>query len=596
MIIPNLPFEIIEQTNRYLTQEDRYNLVLTGQAFYQLFTRLLYRSITIETHKQWARLISNFENSHQLLPLGHYVHSLSILLDKLPETELRRIQNLCPFVQSIHIDWRIWNYQSFVEENKVSDMNSYNYQPRKLTNFAYQFMTHYGPCKLSSLVLDVSHMTSINPANILSYTPHLKSLQLVGINQEITFNCPFIERLHELCPNLELLHLDGCLAEADTHNLQSFSIQPSNRMKSFHLKAEFGADHFQDWLPYIALKYPQLEYLEFHHSGESKDMIELGTPELYCQFFQRCPQLAHFAWHNAAPDFQFLKEINRPIQTLSILDTLPLSSLLTSSLFNTNNQHMQSVSRLEIGPLPRDITPNDLIHSIGHACPHLKHLALREMRCNLSQPFKIDVILNHCPALLTLSLVRIALRVSFPPSYTNEHPLQVLEMQHCSSFDGMFEHVSICCPQLRELQLFAVTQRDRRYKVQIHLPRQQLRKIKLHGLRTETFDEHRRIRFFCINTKGVVKWYYMDKYSVENDMEVNEKMILLNETEVSLLHVFMRCKTNHDKMECIKQHLRSYPDSIAKNWYILDEAGYVDIHCDSVRNLNINKKLIEDIG
>lgn len=616
MLISHLPFEIIEHINDYLTHEDRYQLIFIDHIFYSLFIRLLYRTIRIETHLQLKQLIYNFEQTESArFSFGHYVYDLSILLDQVSESELRKIQLLCPQVQSVHIDWRIWNYLSLLTHPFHTPSAPRNYHPRKtLPLYATEFISNYGAAKLSSLTLDLYHITNIDPTTLLACTPYLRSLKLMGINQRTNISFELIEFIHESCPYLETLSLEGYKAEVEDFSILMNSVTPLKKMKSFQLKSQYGADRFQQWLPYIALKYPQLTHLDFYHSGESKDLIVPCPVELYRQFIMSCPQLIHLSWNNTAPDFQFFQELDRSgkqrLVTLTVNDNLPVSSLLTCALFSSKNNILRDVTDLSFGPLPRDITPNDLVHSIAQACPQLKRLELREPHCNPASPFKIDVILNSCRSLTFLRLVRIALRVSFnfngqPHHLYDNHPLEELDMQHCSSFDGVFEHISIRCPKLTRLNLFAFTQRDRRYKVQIHLPYQQLKKVQLHSLRTETFDMERRIRFFHIQHQDEQRWYYMHKFEIKDQetlgrgynfstMEITKQMVELNPSEVRLLVSFLNKPMPWSDVDSrIQQFVKVHSDSIAQFWNAKDiyDAGHVDFVCDSVEQVYLNKKL-----
>ncbi|CEP19670.1 hypothetical protein [Parasitella parasitica] len=616
-LLPYLPFEIIEHVDSYLSHQDRYELLRLNKAFYYIFVLLLYRAITIESPKQLEQLLCIFKlTENTQLPLGKCVHQLNIFLDRLSEFELASIQAACPFVQSIHIDWRIWNYLSFVEESPNSRLPR-NYHSRRLfPAIATRFLSNYGACKLSSITLDLYSMNQLDAKSLLCYTPNLRRLALMGINQQHNISSQYVESIHEHCPYLESLTLEGYRAEAEdfVRMFQPIHVTSLPRMKSFQLKCQYGADRYQDWLPYLGTKYPNLVSLDFHHLGTGKDIIDPCPVELYRHFIKNCPHLTFIRWNNTAPDFRFFQELDRArynkLKNLEVYDNVSVPSLLTSALFESPHQIMSNLTHLTFGPTPRGVMPNTLVQSIATACPCLIHLCLREPHCNLNSPFKIDSILDHCRKLEYLEFNNIALRVSFDrrrqEAIWDNHPLQSLVMRYCSSFDGVFDHISPRCPQLRELTLFAFTQRDRRYKVQIHMPYQRFRKINMHGLRTETFDLDRRIRFFSIRQQQETTWFYMKKFELKDQevigrgynyrgMELAQEVSKLKDSEVYLLRSFIEKPMSWSLLETHKQeYLKWNNSSVVEDWQPKDiyDAGYVDLVCESVDHVNVNKKRI----
>lgn len=603
MSIPYLPFEIIEHVNDYLTHSDRYQLIQVNRTWHHIFRVLLYRTITIESNYQFKQLMYIFANNAMI---GRNVHQLNILLDQLEIEELQKVQLVCPFVQSIHIDWRIWNYLS-----RDPSQQQRNYLPRLyLTPFATQFISNYGACKLSSLTLDLYNIEHMDAKSILCYTPNLRNLTLMGMNQNNIISIQYIETIHQSCPYLETISLEGYKIEA-YHDIQHYySIKPTKRIQSFKLQSQYGADRYQQWLPFMGAKYPHLVTFEFHHLGDSKDIIEPCSSRIYSQFIQQCPHLKHISWNNSVPDFRFFQALDKvnhqQLKRLELYDSISIPSLFTTVLFDTScHSVLFNVTRLTFGPVPRGMLPHDLIVSLSKACPQLKHLYLCEPQCNLTLPFKIDSILDHCKKLVSLQLDRIALRVSFGlfNKIYDQHPLKSLIMRHCSSFDGVFDHISPRCPKLDELTLFAYTQRDRRYKVQIHLPHQNFKKINLHGLRTETFDLERRIRFFSIKQQQRQDCYFMNKYHVMlgnnssrnhygQHIEMAQELQALNESEIRILHSLLENPVSWADVEHRKrEYLVHHASTLVNDWKPKDiyDSGYVDFICQSVEKLYINK-------
>jgi hypothetical protein len=620
--IPYLPFEIIEHINDYLMQRERYELMQLNRTFYQVFIRFLYRNITIESKDQYKQLVNIFkETQYTNMPLGQCVHQLDILLDELSENELIHIQQLCLFVQSIHIDWRIWNYLGYCLEEPLYTPR--NYHPRRnLPAFATKFLSNYGSCRLSSLTLDLYNINRVNSLDILCYTPRLRSLTLLGLNQpDSNININVIESIHQACPFLEQISLEGYRADAlgfiGTMAIMSSNttIKPLRRMKSFKLQSQYGTDRYQDWLPYLGQKYPNLLSLDFHHSGSSKNIVESCPVELYRQFITRCPKLTYICWNNTVPDFRFFQELdkaqNHQLKRLEVYDNIAVSTLLTSALFDSQYHMLSHVTQLVFGPMPRDTSPQVLIQSIAEACPLLSHLKLCEPHCNLATPFRIDTILDHCQRLVSLELDHVALRVSFDRRQImrkqTKHPLQSLTMRHCSSFDGVFDHVSSTCPHLDQLSLFACTQRDRRYKVRIHMPHQKFRKVQLHGLRTETFDVERRIRFFSIVQQQKTAWYYMNQFQVPGQdlasrnyayhfLEMAVQFATLSKSEVAQLCSLLEKPMPWSFVELCKQaYLAIQNSGVVPDWEPKDiyDAGYVDLVCQSIDQLYINKQRVD---
>lgn len=626
--LPLLPFEIIEEVDQYISHQDRYELIKVNRTWYSTFLRLLYRTITIETYNQYKQITKRFQDTQfSDIPLGYYVQGLNIMLDELTQEELSSIQEQCPFVQAVHVDWRIWNYIAFSED--INQQPPRNHCPRPtLPSKAFDFISSYGASKLSSLTLDVYNIQNIDCRIILQETPNLRRLSLLGLNQQTQISVSFIESIHNICLYLETLLLEGYIADAyptqgifqvgeqqEDQEMINHPIIPVRRMKSFKLHCQYGADRYQDWLPYFGLKYPQLVSFDFNHSGSGKDIIEQCPVEVYSQFLSRCPLLTYVRWNNTAPDFRFFQQLDHQIPTnpvrikqLEVYDNFLIPSLLTTALFESQHNILSHVTHLTIGPVPRDMVPHQLINQISKACPELRHLCLKEPHCNLANPFKIDNILDRYRKLLSLKLDHIVLRVSFDrkvPEMNDNHPLKSLEMNHCSSFDGVLSHISPRCPQLEELSLFAYTQRDRRYKVQVHMPYQRFRKVQIHGLRTENYDVERRIRFFSIKTENISTWYYMSKFDVRNHsigrdctyrcMEMAQEITDLKPSEVALMNQLLERPIPWIEMETHKREFLERENStLVYDWHPKDiyDAGHVELVCQSVERLYINKKLL----
>lgn len=626
-MIPNLPFEIIEHIDHYLTHQDRFQLIQVNPIWYQAFILLLYRTISITTYTQFQQLIQIFQQQSTTTraPLGKYVHQFNILLDQLEEKELRTIQQLCPFVQSIHVDWRIWNYLAAAPQEKR------NYHIRlTLPPITKEFLSVYGGCKLSSLTLDLYKIDQVDGIDMLCYTPNLRNLTLMGINQQhdaAVISTDFVESIHQCCPFLENITLEGYKADAYHQVLDQFSKKKEGqfkRIKSFSLMCQIGADRYQDWLPYFSKRYPNMETFCFNHAGDGKDIIEPCPIEVYTEFIKACPKLKEVRWYHSAPDFQFFQQLakhqQQKLTQLHIYDNIAVPSLLTTALFDNN---LKDVTQLTFGPVPHDVIPHSLIQSIAQACPQLLHLSLKEPHCNLTSPFKVDSILNHCQKLVSLTLDHVALRVSFQQQQAvTQHPLKKLTMRHCSSFDGVFDYISPRCLSLEELILIAYTQRDRRYKVQVPMPHQRFKKVQLCGLRTETYDAERRIRFFSVNitNKQQEEWYFMNQFNTEtttinynynnnNDtlsykreetttIETAKEFTKLSEKEVDLLHSLLEKPLPWSEVENRKLAFLAESEenkTCVLDWYPKDiyDAGYVDLACQSVNQIYINnKKLI----
>lgn len=549
-----LPFEIIENINQYLDTTDKYQLVLVNHAFYKVFVILLYRSITIKTNKQYKQLIHVLEETSLFNPLGKYTKSLKLLLCQLEQEQLERTQQLCPFIQSIHVDGRIWHY---LGSDKIT-----------------KFISVYGSSKLSCLTLDLYHMDTDLIA-ILCYTHNLRNLTIMGIRQLITID--LIESIHASCIYLNHVSLDGHKAEATISGTRRLS-PLHNNVKTFQLKCQFGADRYQDWLPYIGTTYPKLLACHFHHAGKGKDLIAPCSTQVYRQFIQDCPLLQHVGWHNIEPDFRYFQQLDRiksqQLKQLEIYDSIAAPWLLTTCLFDSAHSILENVRQLTFGAVPRGMTSDELMASIHKACPQLVHLSLVEPKCHLSNPFRVDTILKQCQRLQNLELDHIVLRVSYNLEDNANFPLKRLTMRHCSSFDGVFDYMSPRCPQLEEISLFAHTQKDRRYKVQIHMPHQEFKKVQFHGLRTESYDTERRIRFFSVREKQVQHWHVMDRYDIVNGMERANDLRMLGNVETSVLESVLEKPAAH------------------ANWNDIYGAGYVDFVCKSVGKLYLNKKLV----
>lgn len=608
--VTNLPFEIIEDINHYLSHADRFQLMLVNQTWHQIFIVLLYRTITIESHQQFKQLVQIFEeHSTTTLPLGRYVHQLHILLDELEEEEMKKMQSLCPFVQSVHIDWRIWNYLEYKRQQGDTTTTTRNFLPRStLPPYAFEFLSYYGGSKLSTLCLDLFHIDNVDSREILCYTPNLRNLTLMGMSNE-TISIQFIEHVvHTYCPYLESLSMEGRRAEANYDEGNMCRIQPTQRLKRFKLQCQYGADRYPHWLPYLGAKYPNLTSLAFHHSGDSKDILEPCPDSVYAQFIRSCPQLRHIQWNNSVPDFRFFQQLDvaqhGKLTRLEVYDNVCIPSLLVSAMFDRAT--LANITQLTFGPVPRGMLPHDVIVSIGKACPQLLRLHLCEPQCNLATPFKIDSILDHCQKLVSLKLERIALRVSFRSNNNFiRHPLRSLMMRHCSSFDGVFDYMSPRCPDLDHLSLFAYTQRDRRYKVHINLPHQKLKKIELHGLRTESYDVERRIRFFSLTTTQQTQWLFMKQFQVPHPvvvgrecvyrcMEMAQQLQALSVPEIRFLHALLEKPIPWSDVEMRKREfLVNYASSsLVHDWHPQDiyDAGYVDLVVQSIDHVYINKK------
>ncbi|KAF7729305.1 hypothetical protein EC973_004561 [Apophysomyces ossiformis] len=488
MTISSLPIELLDIIGTYLSHEDRYVCVIVNREWYTLFRRLLYQSVTVKNRNQFHWFYKRLDlESKDPRPIGHCVKDLNIYCGKLTLEELRRIPTLCPNVESLDVDWTIW--QRFAQGH--GSLSAQELVHPIMTSFLTSW-------KLTRLTLDCFRLSyAIDITAVLICVPNLHSLSFRNLRYD--FYLHDIEKIHACCPLLESLHI-RCLAMITypTRRLSDnlITTEPANKMKRLFIQFNDNRAVTSGWYEYVARKYPNIEELHF----ETPDKYGLGPMdygdtarlEAFDLLARNCHRLKTVRMTRFNIEDRFFKVFDHAdsrLEKISCKLSSQVNHLQVGRLeFETIRQFRHSLTSLSIvwstynNPFP------GLLSRLGG------FLLLTELTLNLylgryhpDDACMIDVVFEHCVALKTFVLEQGILSFRKPTSHrdTPFHGLTSLTLNWVYFDEEALIYVSKRCPHLDCLVMFGCFPRrtSNHTIVQIDMPQQKFSKIDVSYLR-----------------------------------------------------------------------------------------------------------------
>ncbi|OBZ81913.1 hypothetical protein A0J61_10039 [Choanephora cucurbitarum] len=473
---------------------------------------------------------------------------------------MKTIQTSLPYLQSLNI----WIASSVLESSTLSFYRSFRY--------------------IASLSLrEQANEKSL--LDILSHHTQLKELSVLASNK-MNITSRLLASVHQQCPYLEFLAMEGAHAKAPEHTTQ-LTYPTIHHIKVLKLQLCSGMDACHQWLAYIGTAYPQLESLALKsHKKDASQENESHPVEIYRQFWTNCPKLVDvdLCGIEIGPlFFQQLEQQQRPLKRLGLCGICSDCLVICNGLFDSSN--LSTIQSMNLA-LPFTRTSNRFIESIGKACPRLQHLALNGYYF-LTGDIAMATLLNALPCLISLEVVQANLCALDNQARHSVllHPLKKMKFVQCMLLNEVFDYVAARCYSLQYLTL-----NDNRfdapclphsaadevqptiscYKTEIHLPNQQLREFKI-GRRIRTkkapFDQIVQLFHVKQNQKKQEHWYHIDTH-----------------------------RENPSSVPVIARPFQEIEDKINKPHTL--QQGYISLVCQSIDAVYMNKKrlVIGSIG
>ncbi|KAI8362810.1 hypothetical protein BD560DRAFT_404166 [Blakeslea trispora] len=552
-MIHSLPFEITQCISQYLSHNDYYQLLLVNHLFHDTFILFLYSDVSIHCRYNFAQFLKA-SRYHQ------YVHNM------------RMVQASLPYLQSLHV----WISDHVFESNAATVLSFYR---------SFQHITSLSlrkPLTVDSLM------------DILSYHPKLETLSLFDLSG-MNITAYLLESIHQHCPSLMHLTVEGAQATAPESTTQLH--EPIQSIKVLKLRSCSGLDQPHSWLPYLGRLYPQLESLELKNHKKDRLSDTRGTTEphdvgLYSRFWSDCPKLVHVDLCGVKIEphfFQQLEQRQRCLHRLALCAVCGTCSSICHHLFSTG--HLSTIQSISLG-LPHNRTSHAIIQLIGQACPGLQHLRLNGSFF-LTGTIDLDVVLLSFSRLTSLCLVQVNLCAS--PDQTQgiiEHPLRKIKLVQCVLPDDFFHPIATLCYHLESLtlndvRLYPMQEIHHQYKIDICLPHQQLRKLKIgRRMRVKKAPYDKIVQLFHITQIQEEKdgWYYADAYR-ENPNNIPvlarpfQKIEAIDMQQLNAMFSVLELGNGQDTSL-----------GEANEFHSLAQHGYVNFKCKSVDAVFLNKK------
>ncbi|KAG0168078.1 hypothetical protein DFQ28_005365 [Apophysomyces sp. BC1034] len=477
MTLSSLPIELVDIIGTYLAHEDHYTCVIVSREWYILFRRLLYQSVTVKNRNQFHWFYKKVDQeSNSPRPIGNCVKDLNIYCNKLTMEEITRIPMLCPYVDSLDVDWTIWQHFAQGHDSLPAQELVHPIMTTLLSSW-----------KLARLTLDCFRLSyAIDIAAVLSCVPNLHSLSFRNLRYD--FYLHDIEKIHACCPLLESLHI-RCYALI-TYPARQFTDNPihsesARRMKRLFIQFNDNRAVTAGWYEYVARKYPNIEELHF----ETPDKYGIGPMdygdnarfEAFDMLARNCHRLRTVRMTRFNIENRFFKvfdDADSRLEQISCKLSAHTNNLQAGRLeFETIRQFRHSLTSLSIVWSTYNNPLLGLLSKLGG------FQVLTELTLNLylgryhsDDACMIDSVFEHCTGLRTFVLEQgiLSFRKAGQDGDTTVHGLTSLTLKWVYFDEDALVYVSKRCPQLNRLAMFGCFPRraSNQTIVQINMPHQ----------------------------------------------------------------------------------------------------------------------------
>ncbi|KAL9555537.1 hypothetical protein MBANPS3_002322, partial [Mucor bainieri] len=539
-----LPFEVFQLIESYLQDDERAECIKVCWNWYIVFKQLLYRSITIGNQKQFAgfyRMLNQGYNtmddtgrhvkSIQFLPSPTYAASKQVYCRFLGQ--LKKLPMICPNITSLRIPDGVLTWKREKEEGEEED-------PGDLLMSNLRILSAYAP------VLTEVELAMHGP--IWPYVTKMHRLQHINLAWSDGSLClRQLEEIHQHCSSLATLVISVRQFDMSPITLD-LQTQVATRLTHFNLKSQHFISNIEPIFVYAARKYPQLEHLGIQSASptsaktdleEEEEERDIGTTLLnrygaYASFVRECPHVSSLSLGNMLPDQVLLEAISTmgiQLKQLSIESVFGLSRSTYDSMMRTVQPALTSMT---LHSLLRVRNATDTLMSTLASCRKLVHLDLGKQ-----SDVPVDLVLDHCPQLISLRLYDTMARLNAVDSGDKwVHPSQHVRLHEFSldkaMFDNsVFDYLARRCPKLAQLTIINSVCSSSNTFVRIHMPSSRLGQVRIDRLFAGRYsrrseEQITRVALSIIQEKptelqcerpdfdaDITRWYEAGKWGIE---------------------------------------------------------------------------------
>ncbi|EPB90019.1 hypothetical protein HMPREF1544_03131 [Mucor circinelloides 1006PhL] len=482
-----LPFEVFQLIEYYLQDDERAECIKVCWNWYIVFKQFLYRNITVQSQKQFNGFYRMINQGYNTMDdTGRHVKSIQFLPSFAFSAseqdyhkflcQLNKLPMICPNITSLRIPDDVLMRKK-EKDDKVFELidNSYillAYAP-SLTNVELTFCGPNLPC-----------LTRLHQLQHISFAWTDGKLCLKHL-EEIHQHCKLLETL-----NISVLQFDTTSIELD---LQT---NIASKLTRFALKSQHYISNIEPIFIYAARKYPQLEYLGIQSVSptsnktdlEDEEELDIGVSLLkrysaYASFVRECPHVSSLALGNILPDQVLLEAISTigiQLKQLSIESVFGLSRS-TYNLIIRTVQH--TATSITLRSLLRVRNATQTLMSTLASCQKLAYLDLGKQ-----SDVPVDLVLDHCPQLVLLSLYDTVARLDtiengatwvYPTPHVKLHQFSLNKVMFDNS---VFDYLARRCPKLTQLTITNSICSSSNTFVRIHMPLSRLGQVKIDRL------------------------------------------------------------------------------------------------------------------
>ncbi|CAO3616866.1 unnamed protein product [Mucor fragilis] len=515
------PLEIFDNVAHYLTTKQQGICQSVCRSWRKLFTPSQYRHIHVRGRRQFSQFYQSLEPGF----VGHYVRRLSVNDVYMTAHELNALPMLCPNLIALSFNGKSMEQSLEQEQLAYASLAPWSHL-RRLTELQDLTVTNYLLKCPSSPLSSLTHLSirfsGNEPAIQHDFFASLhKATDLVNLSLDsVTLSLAEMETMHQACPHLQKLrlvnvHLEPIGATVEEKRaVATYLCQPAKDMRTFEYQN--GGDLYDnyEWLYYFANKYMHMENLELwcEYSVETPHRVPPSATDLeerygaLARLGMVCRCLVSAKFLNVTMNYWFLEALD---SVGTQLETLALGDMTdnTIDLLQYLGESRQNVSNLTLWGWPSlciQETMEETIAMIGQCSERLSCLVFSMRFSGIrNSPVPIDMLLKYCPKLSYLKLdgtqaallssadmVRDAL-ANTPSSFVRPK-LSHLALENGSFRNELFEYLSICCPNLRKLEIgsCALIEECSQMQVEINMPHHTFDMISMSHIRPPTRYHH----------------------------------------------------------------------------------------------------------
>lgn len=508
-----IPFELVEQIVSNLPNQDKTQCLLVCKRWYASLYRILVHTVVIQRRsqlRQFLHIVSLYDDL-----VGPYVRQLHIKNRVgLTKQEFQLLGRHCSHIEVFQfLEWRHYTPPALSQFSNIKQIPKvYDFgKGEKALRETGKTLTHLDLG--ARIVRDLVLQNWLIP--FLCYTTHLTHLTLDGFYNPTThvgqleFSCVTWKMLHLVCSHLVSIEIHTVCLTATENELQVMKtakhkdvLSTTNpQMKRLRLRNLSIDDPF--WLVWLTEIYPNLTVLDLQFDLNAfvnfDDTIQKLDREATREAFT---VMAHQVDHLHTLNLESVKASHFPgTQFFAALEQKKVRLEKLTLRYNTDiflsrrgfdsdiTNAMVDGQASSIKALNLDMWINahaDFSALLGplSVCHRLVDLKLSSDdfgKFNFN-PVPIDMILDHCNHLTSLSLARCALTINDKHSDDYYHPLKKIVIAVGRVSKQLFRYLGVRCPDLNHMEVLTCSWMPRDIEMRIDMPSHHFEYVRISDL------------------------------------------------------------------------------------------------------------------